>query len=175
MDRVASTSYAGSDQQRADDVTIASSTATAAERSAAMSRREPAHVGGAVIADIAVQGRAPAASTTATTGNGDVVDLAAAILAKAPLSEAQARLYAAVHVVANGVAYGARVVDGTLLDLMDPRVENEPYVVPITDTAAASTDELAVMRKQMAELQAAFAAQPKAPPADAVHAPGAGN
>lgn len=95
----------------------------------------------------------------------ELADLAQAILAHSPLSEAQAKLYAAVHVVMNGVAYGARQVGADLIDLLDDRVDNEPYVVPTTATPIAPADEMAVMRKQLADLQKAFAAQTTPAPA----------
>jgi hypothetical protein len=92
----------------------------------------------------------------------DLVDLANAILSKTPLNEAQAKLYAAVHVVTNGVTYGARAVTPELVDLVDDRVNNEPYEKPETATPAApATDELAAMRQQMADLQKVVAGKKK--------------
>ncbi len=100
----------------------------------------------------------------------EIVALAQAILSKTALTEAQAKLYAAVHVVMNGVAFGARSVDAALVDLLDERVDNEPYVAVATTAPQSPVDELAAMRKAFAELQAQVAAMTK--PAAAVNTAG---
>jgi hypothetical protein len=93
----------------------------------------------------------------------ELVALANKILTREAMTDDEAKLYAAVHVVANAREYGASRVDSRYLDLLDDRVEQSTLAPNVAaDAAAVSPDEVAQLRAEIAAFRQVMADAAKA-------------